>query len=279
MVDDESAYRLYQRETRCIRILCYTEYPDLGVIVFLVDLADQNVTAPAYRDLKKGTLRHGRLRGGEGVAVSAHVALALDSFDDNAPRYRILLEHVPGLGRSTLEPFLKAMLKQAAGDRFTWRDDTADERERKFYPAATLEGTPSEELVEDMQSKSGAIVGIELVKHFKDQKAFDEAGILMEDTVTLRLRPEKPTPEGIAEFLGRMRFLAMKQGYQNMTVRYKNQWGKQRTAQMGTTKADIADVLVLRTEQLVAEDDLEQARNEIYKPFSDRMASLVASQK
>lgn len=59
------------------------------------------------------TAIRGGLSGTEGVEASRHIAIATSVAANTAAHFKTLVESVPGISKSLIEPFLNAMLRDA----------------------------------------------------------------------------------------------------------------------------------------------------------------------
>ena len=268
----DQCIKLIKKETAALKIADIHHDKKRKIAVLLVQYADMNVSDPSFMHLKKGRLRGVPKLEGEGVAVSAHVAISLEPHGDFGVRYRLLLEEVIGLGRSRLDPFIKSELKEAAKGNFEFEDIEDNNRTKNRLPAAKIEGTPDKSLMMDIEEGS-VLQGIELVKLNSKTTEFDEDGYYTEESRTIKLAPDPKV--NFVDLIKRLRPKAKKLGYQNIRLRYRHGAGKQKTAAMGTTEQDLADVLVLRTEKIRADEVLAQCAEEIVPSISAKMVGLL----
>lgn len=276
-IDDGEAVKLVQKNTAAIRLAAYKHFPVENVIVLLIQYADKNVTDPTFMHLEKGELRTEPKLDGEGIAVSAHVAISLEPHDDGVGMlYRFLLEEIPGLGRSRISPFIKSELKMAAKGHFEFEDLTDNDKTKSRRPAAEILGTPLRELSEEF-SKGTVLQGIELVNLKPNTKEFDEAGYYSEDSRVIRLVPCPNT--SLKDIYKKLRPKAKKAGFGNIRVRYKKPAGKQKTVTLGTTKQDIMDSLVVRDEMIRSDEVLVQCSETISESIAQKMVGLVKGAK
>lgn len=276
VIDQQNAYQLKNNETQCIQILEYKQYRD-NIIVFLVDFADQEVSAPAYRDLEKNTLRYGELKGKEGIAISGHIAISLIETKPNSSRYRLLLETVPGINRSNIEPLLKSLFKKISKGVYTnWRDPV-DLKMKGYKPSTKLLGIPSEKLKDALNNKK-PISEIVLIRH-ENKKAFDENDKFLKKEASLRLTPVEDIGDGIFNSLKSLIKKAKEKGYDDIKITYTNKIERGATTMIGTSESDLADTLVLKKEMFKSITNLPQARDDINIPLADFMKDLIFNER
>lgn len=276
-IDDGEAFQLKNNDRSAYRITDFSQNRQKGhpeALVLLFQYADQDATDPVFADLQTGSLRLEPKLEGEGVAVSAHAVIGLTPISGKADTYPFLLEVVPGLGRSSVDPFLKKQIKEATEGQFEYFDEEKQER-RPYRPTSELLGTPSKSFVEELER--GQLAGLELIKRVKTAEALDEEGYFFEDSHILKvsLSPEARKDSVWARAVATVRGWGRRNGYQELRVRYKKKEGRQKSFVMGTSQADLHDVLVLKDELIIADVDLHQCSPEINPAFAAQMLSLL----
>src|SRR5690606_7786952 len=131
----KQSVKMINKETAAIRVIDANYDTQKKVVVLLLQYADTNVTDPAFSDLKTGKLRVEPKLDGEGIAVSAHLVISTVPHDSLRKKYKLLLEEVPGLGRSTVSPFIRSELKEIAKDLFEYKDPDDNNKMKKYLPA------------------------------------------------------------------------------------------------------------------------------------------------
>ncbi|MBE0403091.1 hypothetical protein [Halomonas citrativorans] len=278
IVNDGEAFQLRNNERSAYRITDYSQNRQKGhpeALVLLFQYADQDATDPVFADLQTGELRHEPKLQGEGVAVSAHAAIGLTPIEGKPDTYPFLLEVVPGLGRSNVDPFLKKQIKDAAEGLFDYHDESADAK-KPYRPSTELLGTPSKSFVDELEK--GQLAGVELIKRIQNAESLDEEGYFYEESQVMKVRLSPGHSKwNIADcaLLG-LRLWGKKNGYDELRVRYKKKEGRQKSVIMGTSEEDLRDVLVLKDELISVDVNLDQCAPEINQTFAGKMLSLLS---
>lgn len=266
------AVQLLNRESAAIRVRDLRLDRDNDILFLLLAYADKNVTDPVFETLENGDLRTEPKLEGEGVAVSAHMAIDLRPNEVGVSSYRALLEDVPGIGRSKIAPFLTSLYRQAP--RIQWA--APDGSVKNCRPQFDIDGRMSDTLSNDL--REGRLSMIELVQHHVDGDGFDEEGAIVEQVRTLRL---SIAPQGVGEqaieLINRVRGRARELGYPNMKVRWTH--GRQKTAEFGTAREDAGDVLVFKTTEIRSENPLSQCDAEIQEDRIERLRELLLEER
>lgn len=272
-IKDKEAVKVIENDLAAIRIVDIDD-SDPASIVLLLQYSDTRVTDPVFSNLDTGALRVEPKLEGEGVAVSAHVAISRKPHDKVGILYRLLLEEIPGLGRSRLSPFLKSELKEISRGFYSFTDEETC-TVKQYLPAAEILGTPSKQLMDELDG--GAVLqGVELVQLTRECPGVDEEGFYREESRHLKLVPyTEGAYEKISDLLKRIRLFALDNEYDNIKIRYKRPQGKQKTATMGSTIGDLNDALVLRDEQISSTEVLAQCEKKIIKSISIQMKALL----
>lgn len=266
------AVQLLNKESAAIRVRDLRLDEENDILFLLLAYADKNVTDPVFETLENGELRTEPKLEGEGVAVSAHMAIDLRPHQVGVSGYRALLEDVPGIGRSKIAPFLTSLYRQAP--RIQWA--APDGSVKNCRPQFDIDGRMSDTLSNDL--RDGRLSMIELVQHHVDGDGFDEEGAIVEQVRTLRL---SIAPQGVGEqaieLINRVRGKARELGYPNMKVRWTH--GRQKTAEFGTAREDAGDVLVFKTTEIRSENPLSQCDGEIREDRIDKLRELLLEER
>jgi hypothetical protein len=269
-----NSVKLIKKDTAAIRIADVRRATKLNSIVLLLHYTDTNVTDPAFSNLDTGKLRVEPKLDGEGIAVSAHVVINYKPYDEEGVLYKILLEEVPGLGRSNLSPFIKAELKHVSQGLFEYPDPFDNNKVKGYLPAAEILGKPSKQFVEEL-NEGCVLKGIELVKLTRSSPEIDEEGFYTETSRHIKLIPDREHTKDIAGAVRRLTELAKREGYDDIKFRYKHPQGKQKTATMGSTIGDVADALVNRSEVVKVDEVLDQCSEKVVSSFANGMLKLL----
>lgn len=273
-INSKQSVKLINKDTAAIRAIDARYDTQQKTLTVLLQYADTNVTDPAFSDLKTGKLRVEPKLKGEGVAVSAHLVVSVEPNDTLGKKYKLLLEEVPGLGRSAVSPFIRSELKEISKDLFEYNDPDDNNRLKKYLPAAEILGTPSKQLQEELED--GCILqGIELVQFTHAKPAIDEEGFYTETSRHVKLVPHKDGVNSLVDALKHALNFAKSNGYSDVKLRYKHPKGKQKTATMGSKISDVSDVLVLQSEAVKADEILAQCSEKIVPSIADKMAALL----
>lgn len=273
-IKSKQAVKMINNKTAAIRVLDVEYKKNEKVIVLLLQYADTNVTDPAFSELETGKLRVEPKLAGEGIAVSAHVVINLAPHDSLKQCYRFLLEEVPGLGRSTLSPFIKSELKEISKNLFEFKDKDDNSKTKKYLPSAEILGTPTQKLTEELED--GCILqGIELVQFTHSKPLIDEEGFYTESSRHIKLVPHKSGVESVVDAIKKAWVYAKSEKFNNVKLKYKHPKGKQKTATMGSDISDIANVLVVKSELVSSEEVLAQCSENIVRSIADKMVGLL----
>lgn len=275
-IEDGSSVKLIRNETAAIRIKQIQHDKKNRALIMLLQYSDTNVTDPAFANLKNGDLRVEPKLEGEGVAVSAHLVMSTEPHDKLGEFYKLVLEEVPGLGRSAISPFIRAELKEISPGLFQFKDPDENNKVKNYLPAGEILGKPSKQFAEELEEGS-VLQSIELVKFTSSSPEIDEVGFYKEESRHVKLVPDKSILDGMKETLNKVLSFARSEGYDDIKFRYKHPKGKQKTATMGSSMEDVADALVARSESIKAEEVLGQCSEKIVASIAKKMVELLRS--
>lgn len=269
--DAGQAVHLINKESAAIRVRDLSIDENDSILFLLLAYADKNVTDPVFENLDSGELRTEPKLEGEGVAVSAHMAIDLRPVRGGVSSYRAVLEDVPGIGRSKIAPFLTFLWRQAPKIQWAAPDGTV----KNCRPQFDIDGRMSDTLRNDL--RDGRLSMIELVQHHVDGDGFDEEGAIVEQVRTIKLSVAQGIDEQAIDLINRVRGRARELGYPNMKVRWTH--GRQKTAEFGTAREDAGDVLVFRTTEIRSDAPLSQCDGALQEDRVNELRSLILEER
>lgn len=268
--EEGGAFYLFDKETASLRIRDLDIDEENKILTLLINLSDQKVSDPVFEHLEQGTLRLEPKLEGEGVALSAHMLISLTSTQAGVSTYRTILEDVPGIGRTKLQPFLRRLLKMCATAEFTDEDG----KRKKFRPVTSLVGRMNSQFKDDLSN--GWISGIELVRYTNGASEFDEEAYISENSRRLTLDVEKGIDRDTAiELVNRVKTKARNAGYADMFIRYKPSKKRQKSIMVGTAREDAADALVMRSDNFLVEEPLSQCEANLREDVVQKMKNFL----
>ncbi len=257
--NDQAAVRLNQVEID----------QDKQIATLLISYADKRGADPVFADLQKGTLRAETKLEGEGVAISAHLIFSLKR-EFPSGLYAALLEDVPGVGRTLLDPFLRSVFKNASSYTF----ENENKKQQKTWPVPTLIIKQSEQLIKSLKS-GGYLTEVEVTK-YNSASGFDTIENLEEKKTTTTIKIEgRPTGEKAKDILNKLKIVANSKGYFDMRVKWINSNKERKTVSLGTARADAGDALYGRVERVTLDTAVPQCTSIINREIQAKMMSLL----
>jgi hypothetical protein len=167
--------RVYASGTEQMTLKELEIHEAVGVAVMLFQYCNTRVTDPAFLNLDSGLIRVAGKEPREGIAVSAHAAVALQE-TNGVQGYTMLLEDVPGIGKSNITDFLIPKIRKHAV--YTYRDRDGERKKLKFSPA--IHFNQGEVLRDALQR--GRVSGLELISY--EPAGFDADGVELKKLVS-----------------------------------------------------------------------------------------------
>lgn len=261
-------YKLLNKNTACIRISHLMINSEARRASFLFQYSDSKISDPAFSDLESGEMRSEPKLNGEGVAVSAHAIIYLDPIKPNGLEYLMLLEDVPGIGRSKLAPFFNTLLKAYLNAEF----ENVDGVVLSCYPVVSFDCIASQSLLSDLEK--GELQFIELFKNETVQELDEEPALDKVTTIVKIKAHSKVNGQPAVDFINRAKEVGSDKGYPDMRVVFKKPSGKQRSVRFSTLREDAGDAVFGRMELVDTDYDLPQCAREIDKKFLAKMRDL-----
>jgi hypothetical protein len=265
---------LFQNERAAVRLAEMEIDHDLGIAVLLIHYSDMNASDPVFANLETGALRMEPKLAGEGVAISAHLLISIRPTNPTQDTYVTLLEDVPGLGRTKITPFLKAIFRLSSDFHFNGDDG----KERKCRPVPDMVGHVSRRLRDDLEG--GVLNGFELVKYRHVNGEFDEAGFLEEKTRIVQVAVTQPlTGKPAVDLINLVKARALNAGYADMKVKFKRAEGPQKSVVVGTGREDAGDALSVNSTFLKVEEPLAQCSDAIRPDVVQKMKAMLVADR
>lgn len=264
---------LFRNDAAGVMLTHHKYNADKNADTFLCRLADMDVSDPAFSHLQTGNLRLEPKQDQEGRAYSCHVIIERNELAPGSGRYRVLLEDVPGLGRTRLTPFFKSRIRHIYRDH----EFAFEGRQLKWWPVFELLGTPSQKLQADLAR--GRISEVEFVRLGDETgEAVDEIpnSQLLRQSLKVRLSGVQTTPRRLMDLFRSLRSYANQHGYDHYLIRYKRTDGnKQSTLEVPAHREDALDVLTTRVERIAVANPLPDCSDQIVDELADQMLQLI----
>ncbi len=235
----------------------------------LIQYSDSNAADPSFSHLKSGKLRQEPKLDGEGIAVSAHMVINLMPMPGKPLEFLMLLEDVPGIGKTRILPFLNAVLKKTMLRTFI---DPATGKEGSCHPYLTMIHHTSNTLKKDLED--GELRFIEVSK--SDTIAdLDEPEKLIRSTniVRVKVAPKLDGEEAVG-LINRVRRMYSNKGFEHFKIIFKHEEGKIRTVDLSSARQDAAEALFGRMEFLKSVQPLPQCSDELNMAFVAQISDL-----
>lgn len=266
------SFKLINNQSAAIRIRDMEIDAESQTACLLVTYADKDASDPVFSDLETGELRVEPKLEGEGVAISAHLLVSLVA--NGAGTYIALLEDVPGIGKTKLQPFLTSEFRNSSTYEFVDEEG----RTRACRPRLLMDGHVAQTLREDLGR--GSLLGIELVRHRRrdgeNGGEFDREGFTEEVSRAIQIKPPRPIfGEDALGVVNWVKEKAQRAGYSDMKVRFKRNEGKQRSILVGTQREDAGDVLYSKCEKIITNTRLRQCAEQIVPEMANAMKTMM----
>jgi len=217
-------------------------------VVLLINRCDPDAADSVFYDPATGTRTRHEKKPGEGADHSSHVALSLTPVSPNV--YRAIVEMCPGLSSARIEAFLNYLFRICCME---FKQDFTVE-----HLAGAVEGEGAEIKPVRVRTKQkckmmghlspefeqelreGKLTSIELIRLEDQGSPWDDAGELVENSRTVKIRESAPGAvaekwEAIQQLCGRV-----KDKYGQVRVTFRTTEGLTRTAKLETEGAAFA---------------------------------------
>lgn len=269
-----SAVHKLDHEQKVVRVSQIAFYPNERQpthACLLLTYGDVTGADPSFGNMQTGAIRTARKRTNEANAVSAHLVVKLRFKSSHGNHwYDALLEDIPGIGKTKIQPALTAMLRECQG--FDYVD--MEGRNAQARPSFVLEPKDAEDLSRDVSGGSlKYFIAVKELAH----TALDEEGYIEEVQETRKLRPADTVDGNGPTFLERLKNVfrwASANGYGQVKVVYDRRDGRGRTITLDSPREDSEDFLIKKIEKLELNNAIDQASDSIRDELVQRMLGL-----
>lgn len=269
LVDAGNAVKLYNQRTRAIRIseMKYAEGDTQAIL--LLQLCDQNGSDPVFGELNTGNLRLEPKLAGEGIAVSSHIVISTAIVDFTADHHKTLVESVPGISKSIIEPFINALLRDAfTGQEFK---NPATKAMCQLKPKLEILSHGSQTLMDTLNGAK--LHNVKLVSTVKkggmDKTAYTE---LSERSVRYKIIKQPPLKDK-KRLLEILRRKGQQSGYSKVSISYSKD-GRQASLDLDRNE-DAATKLFTKSEKIILGNSINQCESSIHQELETKMIALL----
>lgn len=269
LYQEGKAVRLYSNQTRAFRVSDFQHDESQGLLVLLIQLSDKNATDPAFAHLQTGSLRVEPKLAGEGIAVACHLMIKTKTLKNSKDLYLGLLENVPGISRSTLEPFFNYILKESF-EGVDFKNPTT-RSVCKLYPTVKFIHHASKKLKELLSGSK--MQQIRLVStSVANEMDKEPYALVIEKAMKIKV-VKQPSANEKMPFIQRMRAWGSNKGFNKLLISYSKE-GKQDTIELDRDE-DAASKLFGKSERIRLSDSIGQCEEEIHSEMLSKMKELM----
>lgn len=264
-----NAFKMSNFDTRAMRISDMNFNQAENCVTLLIQLCDTRMADPVFGDLSSGALREEPKLEGEGIAVSAHFLIKCIPTPNSADHYKALVECVPGITKSSIEPFLNAIFRKAYEN-----EEFVSPISRNIYklrPVLDVFSHASETLEDSLLGSR--LQGVRLVSTTK-QESMDKNPYtdMIEKSIKLKI-VKQPGVNGRKRLLASLRGRAAREGYNKLVISYSKD-GKQTSVDLDV-REDAATKLFTKMEKVILPDGIKQCEPSIHADMEDRMKRML----
>lgn len=260
-----------QKTVRVSQVQFYPSEQQPTHACLLLTYGDVTGADPSFGNMQTGAIRTARKRANEANAVSAHLVVKLRYRTRNGKRwYDALLEDVPGIGKTKIQPVLTALLCQCEHYGY----ENAEGQQDRARPRFVLEPKESEDLNRDVSRGSlKYFVAVKELEHM----ALDEEGYIEEVQESRKLLPAEVVDGTAPTFMQRLTNVirwASGNGYDRVKVVYHRNDGRNRTITLDSPREDAEDLLIKKIDKIELDMAIDQASDSIRAELVERMLDL-----
>jgi len=269
-IDAGNCVKLINNDTGAVRILKAKKYSDPDCLALLFAYADKNSANPAFMNIITGKTKILSKGRDEGGAFTAHLVINMAPTKKGHPVHAAILEKVPGVTKSVIEPFFNTQMRELAAFKIS----REGKRPLNAWPTSELLGQPSAKLKEEVSA--GELQSVELVRYEYKNQGIDEIGGVAERTQSLSLKVNPEIRGNIAiAWLNKVKSWGSQNAFPDMKVRYKSRTGKVETIPVPTVKTDVGDFNFTRHELIKVVAPLGQFEEDVRDDLVAKMKAFL----
>ncbi|WP_165220354.1 hypothetical protein [Affinirhizobium pseudoryzae] len=218
-------------------------------MAMLFCLGDREKADTGVTNVHTGKVRIFEKDNDEVGGLSVHVVARMTPATPGSFFYRMVMEDVPGFGRTLIQNFLRSQFRVICDElSFTFKRN--EKSEVKTRPMVELVGHASEKLKNSIAE--GRLLHVELIDYVEQDFGFDEAKFIKQARKNLNLSISKKLPEGDQlSMVEKIKVWAKGAGYESMRVRWKDpESTKPQSAKLDTAKQDAGEAFFIRTAEV-----------------------------
>jgi|GEM_PF-5883371 len=263
-------FQLLDADSASIRVADMKVDTTKRLAAILFQYSDKKVADPVFSDLTSGKLRQESKLTGEGVAISAHALISLIPTKPGGSEFQLLLEDVPGIGKTKIERFLKTFLKLLLTSSYKDKSATKDVT---TYPTLALSAFASKTLREDLED--GQLSFVELTREIPI-KALDELPETASIVSSIRVKAKnKPQGKQAIGFINLIKNYGKTHRFDDVKVVFKRANDQQKTVNFKSLRQDAGDICFGKTEEITVSHELGQCVSVIDDKLLAKMKSLL----
>ncbi len=267
-------------KTASLHVHSVTEDPDNEQVVLLLHYTDTNLTDPAFKNMKSGSVRVAGKSKGEGIAVSAHLVIDLNHHkNQHSPVHLALLEVVPGINKSLIERALTGLFNKII-TRPNWTYVPPNEKKSKpCRPSFKLNNLASDSLAEGLKTRK--LTGITLVtKQSGDD--FDEDELITKESQISYSVGANLGEEALEQLLYRLSSKARNKGYSTLKVQYDDEYRGTRTGKFSSLNKEAierAAGVFCKRGKVYTEEKIHQCQENEHGQLVRKIKSLICKER
>lgn len=229
-----ASYEVKQNDT--VRITGLDIRPADDMAIILIRRRDEDAATQVFENGNTGDLWKPDVEPEQAPAISAHLFIRLTPSGGPYPCHRVILEEIPGLGRTYIQYILQKVL---APFEYEYMDEKG--KVKSTYTIPTISGIPSATLGEAL--RGGGIKYVELVRPAQ-LDGLDMTGLVSHPQ---RMRLSVRSDQNPLDMIARVRDWAVAHDWQNVRVQVETSDDRTKVVEI-SREADAADVLFIRSE-------------------------------
>ena len=250
------------------------EERDCALVLF--HYTDTNLSDPAFKNIKSGNVRVAGKNQGEGIAVSAHMLIDLNTLkNQGASKHLALIESVPGISKTVLEKALNAFFfKIIARPQWTF-GGKPDKQGKPCRPNFSISALAADNLKDGLAHRM--LTGIKLITKTPQNDLDEDVLIPKENQISFKISKNLGM-DSISDLLHRVSRKAKDEGYTILKVQYNDEFKGTKT---GTFKSldeedlERAEGVFCKRAKIYFQTPIEQCQENVHRDMFNKLVLML----
>ena len=244
------------------------------IVRCLIVFASKDASDPAFKNLETGAIRMAGRQLGEGVAISAHMLISLKPLRNQPDRRLVIVEDVPGIGISRIQPLFRSCFQKAQ----TYSGTNRINARREVWADLQLSRHCNLKLGQILGRESSKILGVEVIDSNPSRPALDTepSYTIVRKELYIKVDQDATQIRRILSLI-RERFIR-RDSYDTLRLRITSEKRSQKL-DIDLRATDLMESALTRTERIPLSNPIEQCQQAFHDELLKKMTGILKNER